>query len=1182
VEELTAVEQAIAALEEQRGVLGDAVADTALRPLLDKRDRLLAAPSGEQRKLVTVLFADVVDFTVLSGRLDPEDVREIMNDYFAAWRQAIEDEGGVVEKFIGDAVVAVFGLNRSHEDDPHRAVRAALALSRSLEDLNRQLDRRFGIELAMRVGIDTGEVVISTLGERGDGDYVVVGDRVNRAARLQASAPPGGILLSADTGRHIRGSFGLRLVEGLQLKGFEAAVDAFLVVSGENQGFWLETRGIEGVATTTVGRDLELGRLDKLFADVVDDRSPLLVTLLGDAGIGKSRVIRDFESHLANLPDGVWLLRGRAAPATEQVPNGLLRGIFAERLDIHDSDDPETVAEKWRNGVAPLLGDGEDGIRAAEALAAWLGFPAAAGSRVEALRLDPEALQRRARRTVVDLLERISERAPVVVLLEDLHWADDATLDWLEGFNPKGTALLTVATARPDLLERRPHWGEGLDQHTSIRLGPLSNRESRLLVDEIMARASAVPESVRARVVDAAEGNPFFVEELVKWLLDTGVIVVDGDRWTVDDGTVADIDVPGTLRGVLQARLDSLDRGHRSLIDRASVVGRVFWDQAVAELGADAGPPPSDAFERLRAHEVVFQRPTSMFEGTREYSFRHSLMREVAYENVLHSSRRRYHARAAEWLERVSAASRRPDEHAGVIAAHYDQAGNATTAARWYLRAGRHAAGTFANRDALRLLESAVDLAPATDAVLRFDALMECEAVLDRTADRDRQRKVLDELATIEGIDESRRARLRLCEGRWHFYHGEYATVARIAAEAATLAGQAGEVDLELEALALGAKGLAFAAEHHAARAKATELLAKAGEAGNQRLRGEGLRLLAVVATNLGETDDAVALLDQARAAHHAIDDLEGEALVVGQLGATYIQMGGHLDEARRVSEEAMSMFVATGHRLRQGIVQGNLAAIAIEQGRLDDALELGVGNLELATEVEDMEGVVSAYQRLGDIRRYLGDNGEARRLLEEGIAIGRRLALHYFVTFSLAALAQVDLADGLVDAAVAHATEAETAAALAEAPHPEVIALQCSGIALHRSGELSAAAAKLRRAAEGYRSIGRSDEARWVEAVLAEVLLDAGEVDEALRLARGVLPLVGRDVYSEVEGASFLVSLHRVMEALDPEAVTEVARAAGRFQRRCAGLIADEEVRAALLSTPAHRRLAEVAAAAT
>ncbi len=210
----------------------------------------------------------------------------------------------------------------AHEDDPHRAVRAALALGRSLEELNRRLDRRYGIELSMRVGIDTGEVVISTLGERGDGDYVVVGDRVNRAARIQASAPPGGILLSADTGRHIRGSFGLRLVEGLQLKGFEDAVDAFLVVSGENQGFWLETRGIEGVATPTVGRELELGRLDKLFADVVDDRAQLLVTVLGDAGIGKSRVIRDFESNLANLPDGVWLLRGGRLPPASTFPTG--------------------------------------------------------------------------------------------------------------------------------------------------------------------------------------------------------------------------------------------------------------------------------------------------------------------------------------------------------------------------------------------------------------------------------------------------------------------------------------------------------------------------------------------------------------------------------------------------------------------------------------------------------------------------------------------------------------------------------------------------------------------------------------------------------------------------------------------------------------------------------------------
>ncbi len=924
-----------------------------------------------------------------------------------------------------------------------------------------------------------------------------------------------------------------------------------------------------------------MGRLDKLFADVVDDRAHLLVTVLGDAGIGKSRVIRDFESNLANLPDGVWLLRGRAAPASEHVPNGLMRGIFAERLDIQDSDDPDTVTEKWHAGVASLLGSGDAGARAADVLASWLGFQLGQGSRVEALKLDPEALQRQAHQTVLELLARIGERAPVVVLLEDLHWADDATLDWLESFNPKGTSLLIVASARPDLLRRRPHWGEGLDQHTSVRLAPLSNRESRQLVDEIMSRASAVPESLRSLVVEAAEGNPFFIEELVKWFLDTGIILEDGEGWTVADDTVAGVVVPGTLRGVLQARLDSLDRGHRSVIDRASVVGRVFWDEAVAELGADSGPPPPDAYERLRANEVVFQRPTSMFEGTREYSFRHSLMREVAYENVLHSSRRRYHARAAEWLERVSSASRRTDEHAAVIAAHYEEAGDAATAARWYLRAGRHAAGTFANRDALRLLESAVALTPEADVDLRFDTLMACEscstgpppATSSARSSKSWERSAVSTTPVWPGSASAR--------------DGGTSTTANTPPWPPSSARRRNSPDGPARSTSSWRRWPSERRAWPSVRntrhpvpcrtswwpRRVTPGTSGCGAKGSASWRLSPPTSGRRTTPSPSSTRRAPRITPSTtwRARHWW---WASWGRPTSRWGVTSTRRGVSVKRRWRCSSppgtgSAWASSRGTWRRSPSSRAGSTMPSSSVSE------------NLELATEVEDMEGVVSAYQRLGDIRRHLGDNGEARRLLEEGIAIGRRLALHYFVTFSLAALVQVDLAEGLVDAAVAHAAEAETAAALAEAPHPEVIALQSSGIALHRSGDLPAAAAKLRRAAEGYRSIGRMDEAYWVEAVLAEVLLDTGEVDEALRLARGVLPLVERDVYSEVEGAPFLISLHRVLEALDPEAATEVARGAGRFHRRCAGQIADEEVRAALLATPGYRRLAELAATA-
>ena len=701
------------------------------------------------------------------------------------------------------------------------------------------------------------------------------------------------------------------------------------------------------------------------------------------------------------------------------------------------------------------------------------------------------------------------------------------------------------------------------------------------MVGEILAKVDAVPDWLNTLLVDASEGNPFFVEELVKWLLDTGVVVATADGWTVAATSVGDIEVPGTLRGVLQARLDSLEREHRSVIDRASVVGRVFWDEAVAELGAESEPAPESAYDRLRDHEVVFQRPTSTFEGSREYSFRHSLMRDVAYESVLRSARRRYHARAASWLERVIAVTNRPDEHAATIAAHYEEAADESSAARWYLRAGHHAASTYANEDASRLLEAARRLAQDAEPELRFDVLRELEAVLDRRGEREAQRKVLDEMGAIAGIDDVRQARLLLCEGKWRFFHSEFAAVAEFVDEAAVLARSAGNVDLEMEALELGAKSLGFHAAHEPSRAMANELVAMARAAGNDRMLGDGLRLLAVVATNLGETRQAVALLDEARTALRRAGDLEGEALVVGQLGAAYIQMGGHLDEARRASEEAMGMFEATGHRLRQGIVQGNLVALAIEQGHLDEALRRGIENLELAGEVEDIEGMVAARSRLGDVRCQIGDYVAAREDLEAAVTTGREYEMRYFVAFSLCGLAGVALGEGDPASARRYAEQAEEEAAAAESRHAMTSSAHLAGRALHALGELDAAIDRYRLAADGLRQIERPVEAGWVEANLAAALLDSGQTEDASLLAETVLSAALERTLEFPETAMGLVDLHRVLAAVGHRAAGDVAAAAARYLAERSDLIADATIREKFLATPVNRTLAEIAATA-
>ena len=1179
--ELRSLELAIDALEAQRGVLGDHVVDAALQPLADKRDRLRAASVGEQRKWVTVLFADLVDSTPMARALDAEDLQQVMSRYFATLRSAIEAEGGTVEKFIGDAVMAVFGLYRAREDDAARAVRAGLAMVEQLQRLSAQVEADHGVRLRMRVGIDTGEVVVTGMAENEAGEFLVVGDTANRAARLQTAASPGTVVLSGDAARQVRGGFGLRRLAGLQLKGIDGPVDAYAVDSADQEGFWPEIRGIEGVMTRTVGRDDELALLQQTYTDVVTAQSRKVVTVVGEAGVGKSRLVHDVEDWLARLSAEVWVLRGRASPATQDVANGLLRSVFAERLGIRATDDPDRVHRKWVEGWANLAGGEEDSRRAAETVAAWLGFTLGAAAAGFARAPDPEALRRRGRAQLLHLLERLAERAPVVVLLEDLHWADSASLDTLEALAEapgSGGPLLVLATARPALIEQRPTWGAAETLHSRVRLDPLPDDDIRSLVTDILQRADRIPAGLVELIVDTADGNPFYVEELVKWLVEGGVIDTAADRWRVAAEAVRTVSVPSSLRGLLQARLDSLDVDERAVIGGAAVVGRVFWDQAVARLATAATPPARDAaLDHLATREVIFRRPHSTFSGSREFSFRHALMRDVAYEGVLRSVRRRHHALAAQWLEEVVDRSQRPDEHAADVAHHHEKAGAKAAAARWYLRAGRHAAGTFALDDALRLLGRARSLAPSDDPELICDVLLARESVLDRLGRRDEQAATLDELAGLSGLDPGRLAQVKLAQGRLVFFRGDYTSVPPIAETAAELARAAGRVDLEGEALMQGGRSLAYLNEHKEARHLLRQALAKARELGEHRPAGEALRLLGVVATNRGEGREGLRLLEAAREEHRLIDDREGEAMVTGQVGALLLTMG-RLDEAKARSEEALAVFVETGHRYREGVMLTNLARIALEQDRLDDALEIGDHALRLTEEIADVEGIAASLYCLGDTHRLAGDLSTARDFLGRGLEQSARGELPYITALLLSSLAAADLEEGQVDSARDRADRAREAATEADVPDAVGRAALVGGMARLAVSDPSAVDL-LREAVRLHRELKLQAGLLESLSVLAVALMDAGDVAGALKVVEEILPdLDGPAAPGVVEPGRVLTDVHRVLLAAGDSRAAVVARAAADYLLERSARVRDEQLRASFLATPVNTALREIA----
>ena len=328
------LQKAIAALEDQRIILGDDVVDAALVPLRSRLAELQPVPNVEQRRVVTVLFSDLVGFTAMSSTMDPEDVREIVNAYFSAWTGVIEKWGGTIEKFIGDAVMAVFGLSQTREDDAERTVHAALEMCATLEELNANLKLQWGVHLAMRVGIHTGPVMISFLGERKGQDFVAVGDTVNVASRIQSAAPPGGVLLTHDTYRHVRGVFDIQALDPIQVKGKTEQIPVYLALRAKPRAFRTLSRGVDGLETPLIGRTAELQGLQRAFEITAMEGSSRTVTVSGEAGVGKSRLITEFENWLELLPQSITYFRGRAAPSMQNLPYSLLRDLFSYRFEI--------------------------------------------------------------------------------------------------------------------------------------------------------------------------------------------------------------------------------------------------------------------------------------------------------------------------------------------------------------------------------------------------------------------------------------------------------------------------------------------------------------------------------------------------------------------------------------------------------------------------------------------------------------------------------------------------------------------------------------------------------------------------------------------------------------------------------------------------------------------------------
>jgi class 3 adenylate cyclase len=645
-----------------------------------------AAPLGEvperleeERKVVTVLFVDLVGFTARAEQLDPEDVRAILTPYFARIRSEIEACGGTVEKFIGDAVMAVFGAPVAHGDDPERAVRAAISIRDAVEELN-VADPE--LRLQVRIAVNTGEALVALGARASEGEGMVAGDVANTASRLQVAAPVGGILVGDETYRSTRSVVHYVEAEPVVAKGKREPVRAWRALSapappGER------TAG----RVPMVGRSSEVVLLKGIWERVVNERRPQLVTVFGPAGIGKTRLAAEFGELIA--ADDARVVRGRSLPYGEVIPYSAFAAQVKQLAQIFDTDSTDVAATKLNDAVAARL-DGD----AAE-LASHIAMLIGVGSEGDVG--DRQTLFFSARR----LVEAVAAERPTVLVFEDIHWADAGMLDLLEvlASRIRDVPLLLLALTRPELLERRPTWGGGLPGYTAVPLEPLGDEDAEELAERLLLERSEDgldPTEIGA----VAEGNPLFIEELAASLAEAG-------------GSVAEL--PTTIRGIVAARIDALPPAERAALLDASVVGKVFWAGALERMSS-GHLALADLLDSLEGRDFIRREPVSRLRGQQQFSFKHDLLRDVAYGTLPRAERRKRHAQVAAFLEETT-----PElpAAASALAHHWQEAGESRRAAEYFVLAGDQAGRGWAKEQAVEYYEQALGLVPEDDRQLR-------------------------------------------------------------------------------------------------------------------------------------------------------------------------------------------------------------------------------------------------------------------------------------------------------------------------------------------------------------------------------------------------------------------------------------------------------------------------------
>ncbi len=1004
------IEEAIAVLEAQQAALGETVVTTtvaALRYQLTDMNQHPVDPAAlhGERKQVTVMFADISGFTAMSEKLDPEEVRSMINACFERLGDVVDRYGGHIDKFIGDEIMALFGAPQAHENDPERALRTALDMVNELEKFNEEHADKIPKPLRLHFGINTGLVIAGGIGTAKRQDYSVMGDTVNLASRLEGLSEAGEILVGEDTYRLTSPLFEFEALKPVKVKGKAQPVRVYRLIRARaiTGG---QIRGVEGLYSPIVGRDGELAQLQALYTNLLSRRGGIM-SIIGEAGLGKSRLIAELYDSHQHQDETRWA-KGRALSHAQNASYLVVRHVIYDLLDLSSDASAADIDSALRVDVDEIFPN--QSVEIYPYLAALLDLPLDNETAQRVKYLDGEALRQRIRQACQMYLLAKTKQTPLVLVWDDLHWADPSSLELLESLLPLSQEgrLVFVLMYRPRQESRVWACHTKMQQilqadYSCIELPPLQPEDSRQLLKNLL-KTCTLPEDMEQIILNKAEGNPFYLEEMIRSLINRDIIRFTDDQNCIVTAEVKHITIPDTLQGVIMSRIDQLDPEAKRTLQVASVIGRVFSHDALKNVVGQT-EQVNRQLESLIEQGLIVNRVDAA-----ECKFKHVFTQESIYQSLLLSDRRNLHQKVGEALEVIFAS--KLDEQTLLLAHHFEKSNDTHRALKYLKQAAAQAFAAYANREATDLYTRAFALLDRDDYSQRWDILAYREQALDRLGERDQQATDLTLMQTLAELigDDQRLATTHNRRAAYFDKISEYQASNEAATAGRRAAQRAKDAHLEAESLNYLALSAWRRFDYRQVQAWASQALDALKIIGDPPNRITSLLHLGRASYRLGQYDNALEYIRAAQSIANNMDNRDSDALADLILGWIYQRLGAYDDAAThyKLMYEKRCMI---GDRYGEATALSHLGWLASDQHTYEQGLTYCKQALEISQSIADRENEAYALSGLALNHEQLGEIEIAKLNYEAALDLHLDIGATTLAIFDRAGLARIALA---------------------------------------------------------------------------------------------------------------------------------------------------------------------------